>query len=386
MKGRLRVVLLGSTGSIGRQTIDVIERLNRAGRKLEIVALAAGRNVELLAEQIEAIGPDVVSVAREEDRRELSRRYPKLRVLHGEEGLAELAGLEDADIVVNALVGAVGLLPTLRALEGGRTVALANKESLVIGGELVRAALTEHKGRLIPIDSEHSALLQGLSAGKREEVRRLIITASGGPFLDTPLEELERVSPQEALKHPKWKMGPRITIDSATMVNKGFEVIEAHHLFDIPYDRIDVIIHPDSIVHSMVEYEDGSIIAQLATHDMRIPIQYALTYPERVGTDLAPLGLDDRLELSFLPLDEGRFPAFSAVLAAAKAGGTATAAINAADEVLVKRFLAGEIPFTAIAQGLNSTLEGWENDAPLTLAGIRAADAWGRAFAEGLFQ
>jgi len=382
-KGK-RIVLLGSTGSIGRQTLDVIERLNRAGRKVEIAALGAGRNVGLLCEQIESVRPKAVSVARREDRDVIARRYPKLRVLHGEEGLVELASLE-VDLVVNALVGAIGLPPTLAALERGRTVALANKESLVIGGDLVKRTIENNKGKLIPIDSEHSALLQGLSAGRHEEVKRLIITASGGPFLNTTLEGLERVSPDDALKHPKWRMGRRITIDSATMVNKGFEVIEAHHLFDISYDRIDVIIHPDSIVHSMVEFVDGSIIAQLAAHDMRIPIQYAITYPERLETDLPRLDLSDRLNLEFLPLDEKRFPAFSTVIAAGRAGGTATAAINAADEVLVRRFLAGEIPFTAIPEGLSSTLKSWENDAPFTLDGIRAADSWGRSFAEELF-
>jgi len=388
MKKEARIAILGSTGSIGRQTIDVVERLRRTGRGFEIVALAAGRNLELFGQQIEAIRPQAVCVARKEDRDRLLTRYPDILALHGEEGLSEIARLDGIDIVVNALVGAIGLRPTLSALEQGKIVALANKETLVIGGGLVKRALADHGGRILPIDSEHSALLQALLSGKRDEVRRLIITASGGPFLNTPLSELERVRPAEALNHPKWRMGERITIDSATMVNKGFEVVEAHHLFGIPYDRIDVVIHPDSIVHSLVEYVDGSIVAQLATHDMRIPIQYALTYPDRLDSGLPRLRFDEGMELSFLPLDTARFPAFSTVLAAARAGGSALAAINAADEVLVSRFLNGDIPFTGIARGLATILSRWEEEIPLQteplLPDLLRVDRWARAEAADL--
>ena len=376
-----RVVILGSTGSIGTQTIDVISRLNRVGYAFTVVGLAAGKNIERLSSQIEKLRPEVVCIATEAGKDELARRFPGLEILVGEEGLVELARLDAADLVVNALVGAIGLPPTLAALERGRTVALANKESLVIGGELVKAALTDYGGKIIPIDSEHSALLQALSAGKREEVRRLIITASGGPFLRTPLAELDRVQPEDALKHPNWTMGARITIDSATMVNKAFEVIEAHYLFGIPYARIEPIIHPPSLIHSLVEYRDGSMIAQLAPPDMRIPIQYALVYPDRPDTGLPHLDLVRVGPLTFEPLDHARYPAFDAVFSAAERGKTAPAVANAADEVLVKRFLDKEIPFTAIPRGITAALAEWRDDAPLTLEGIKAADAWAREFA-----
>lgn len=378
----MRVVILGATGSIGTQTIDVISRLNRAGYEFELVGLGAGHNIELLATQIEAFRPQVVSVAEEEGKRRLAHRFPDLKVMAGADGLVGLARLDGVDLVVNALVGAIGLRPTLAALERGRTVALANKESLVIGGELVKAALAAHGGRIVPIDSEHSALLQALSAGRRDEVRRLIITASGGPFLRTPLPELDTVRPEDALRHPNWSMGARITIDSATMVNKAFEVIEAHYLFAIPYERIEPVIHPSSVVHSLVEYRDGSVIAQLAAPDMRIPIQYALVYPDRPDTGLPRLDLATVGTLAFEPLDPERYPAFEAVLSAARRGGTAPAVANAADEVLVHRFLAGEIPFTGIARGIAAALAAWRDDSPLSLEGIRAADAWARGFAQ----
>ena len=376
-----RIVILGSTGSIGTQTIDVVARLNRAGYDFEIVGLGAGRNIERLSQQIEAVRPRMVCVAEESGRDELARRFPDLEIGVGEDGLLALVRTDDVDIVVNALVGAIGLPPTLAALERDRIVALANKESLVVGGELVKTALADHGGTIVPIDSEHSALLQALSAGTRDEVRRLIITASGGPFLHTPLAELDRVCPEDALHHPNWSMGARITIDSATMVNKAFEVIEAHYLFGIPYDRIEPVIHPTSVVHSLVEYRDGSVIAQLAPPDMRIPIQYALVYPHRPDTELPRLDLTAVGPLTFAQLDHARYPAFDAVLFAAERGGTAPAVANAADEVLVQRFLAGEIPFTAIARGIAAALAEWTNDAPLTLDAVRAADRWARAIA-----
>jgi len=379
-----RVVILGSTGSIGRQTIDVIERLNRVGYAFSVVGLGAGKNIPLLGDQIEKLHPQEVCVATEEGREELRRRFPGIPVHVGEAGLQALARLDGVDTVVNALVGAVGLPPTLAALERGRTVALANKESLVIGGELVKATLGEHGGRILPIDSEHSALFQSLLAGRRNEVRRLIITASGGPFLRTPLEELASVRPDDALRHPNWRMGPRITIDSATMVNKAFEVIEAHYLFDIPYTRIEPLIHPGSVVHSLVEYRDGSVIAQLAAPDMRIPIQYALVYPDRPATSLPRLELTKVEKLSFELLDHARFPAFDTVLCAATAGGTAPAAVNAADEVLVRRFLGREIPFTAIPRGIAATLAAWKKEDEMSLAAIKATDRWAREFASKL--
>ena len=265
-----RLVLLGSTGSIGSQTLDVVDRLREAGQPIDVVALAAGSNLELLCEQIESYRPQAACIASEIDAEALRTRYPDLEVVFDNEGLVRLAELADCDVVINGLVGAVGLAPTLAALTLGRTVALANKESLVVGGDLVRAALDEHAGRLFPLDSEHSAVHQCLEAGRRRDVAKVILTASGGPFLRTTIERLEHVSPSESLSHPNWSMGSRITIDSATMVNKAFEIIEAHYLFDLPYEKIDAVVHPESIVHALVEYNDGSMIAQLASHELPV--------------------------------------------------------------------------------------------------------------------
>jgi 1-deoxy-D-xylulose-5-phosphate reductoisomerase len=384
----LRLVVLGSTGSIGRQTLDVVDRLRETGRTIEIRGLSAGRNIGLLAEQIERYEPPCVSTASASLARDLEAKLPDTRVLVGEDGLLEVAGLDDVDTVVNGLVGAVGLPPTLKALERGRSVALANKESLVVGGELVREALSAHGGRLIPLDSEHSGLRQCLDAGRREDVSRMILTASGGPFLRTRIEALEGVTAEAALAHPNWAMGSRITVDSATMVNKGFEVIEAHVLFEVPYERIDVVVHPESIVHALVEYKDGSVVAQLAAHDMRIPIQYALTYPERIETELPRLSLSDTRSLEFMPLDSDRFPAFEVVLDAARDGRSAPAAVNAADEVLVARFLRGELPFPGISRGLRRILDAWRaemSDEPATLDGLLDVDRWAREAASALF-
>ena len=389
MSPQTNLVLLGSTGSIGVQTLDVVARLCKVGRPFRVVALAAGRNSRLLAEQIESARPEVVSLADERAAEDVRRRFPGLRVLAGEDGLVALASLDEVDVVVNAVVGAAGLPATLAALARGRTLALANKESLVTGGDLVRDALGAGGGRILPIDSEHSALLQCLDAGRRADVDRLVLTASGGPFLDLGRADRATATARDALRHPTWSMGKRITIDSATLVNKAFEVIEAHYLFDVPYERIDAVIHPASILHSLVQFRDGSLIAQAAAHDMRIPIQYALTYPERVSTGLPQLDLARVGRLEFRPVDREAFPAFGTVLAAAHAGGTATAAVNAADEVLVARFLEGEIPFGGLDRGLEATLAAWareraDGDVPATLDSIRSTDHWARAFASGL--
>jgi 1-deoxy-D-xylulose-5-phosphate reductoisomerase len=387
--GTTRVVLLGSTGSIGTQTLDILARLSGAGRAFRVVGLAARTNEALLARQVEAVSPQVASLEDEAGARRLRQRFPELTVLSGESGPATLAARGDVDLVVNAVVGSAGLSATLAALSCGRTVALANKESLVAGGELVLSALAEGGGRLLPIDSEHSALLQCLDAGRRDDVRRLMLTASGGPFLGIDPAKRAKVSPRDALRHPTWSMGKRITIDSATLVNKAFEVIEAHYLFGVPYDRISVVVHPASIVHSLVEFRDGSILAQIATHDMRIPIQYALTYPERLDTDLPRLDVSRLDRLEFRELRREEFPAFGSVLAAAQEGGSAPAAVNAADEVLVARFLRGEIAFDAIARGLAATLDGWRaefgrGEGTLSFALVMSVDRWARAFAGGL--
>ncbi len=382
------LVLLGSTGSIGIQTLDVVARLRDRGRSFRVVGLAARANDVLLARQIEAFRPVVVSLTDSAAAARLRTRFPDLRVLEGEDAPAELARLDGVDIVVNAIVGAAGLAATLAALGRARTVALANKESLVTGGPLVREALARG-GTLIPIDSEHSAIFQCLGAGRPDDVRRLVLTASGGPFLDMDPEARASVTAADALRHPTWTMGPRVSVDSATLVNKGFEIIEAHYLFDVALDRISTIIHPASIVHSLVEFRDGSVVAQAAAHDMRIPIQYALTHPERLDTGLPRLEIERLGCLEFRPLDPRQFPAFATVLAAAREGGTAPAAINAADEVLVARFLRGEIGFHDIAAGLAETLDRWRSERlpaadALDCSSILAADQSARTAATAL--
>jgi len=385
-----RVTILGSTGSIGCQTIDVIERLNKQGHTFSVVGLSAGKNIDLLSHQVDRLHPSVVCIRERAKAEVLYNRFPHLRVLTGEEGLRKVCKMDGVDLVVNALTGAVGLGSTLESLQLGRTVALANKESLVIGGEVVSEFLAKYKGKILPIDSEHNALVQCLWAGRRAEVTRVIITASGGPFLGTPAEELGHVQPEEALRHPNWSMGKRISIDCATMVNKGFEVIEAHYLFSLPYEKIDVIIHPGSVIHSFVEYCDGSILAELAAPDMRIPIQYALVYPARVETGLPRLDLEKIGRIEFKPLSREQFPAFATVLSAGKIGGTAPAAINAADEVLVDRFLKGTIPLTAIAEGLETILSRHVDRTGNTkqaasFSAILATDKWARMQAGELF-
>ena len=382
-----RVVVLGSTGSIGTQTLDVVDRLRRQGFAISVAGLAARADVDRLAEQVLQFAPEAVALSDENAAAVLRGRFPRLNVLSGGPSLSELAVLDGVDLIVNALVGAIGLGPTLAGLELGRTIALANKESLVIGGELVLQSLRGGGGNLVPIDSEHSAALQCLQAGAGAAVRRLVLTASGGPFLRASQDELARVRPEDALHHPRWRMGPRISVDSATMVNKGFEVIEAHYLFSLPYEEIDVVVHPGSIVHAFVEYVDGSVIAELAPADMRIPIQYALTHPERVDTGLPRLDLLAASPLCLEPLDANAFPAFRTVMEAARRGGTAPAAINAADEVLVERFLGGEIPFLGIARGLETVLEFMQErrrDRTPTLPELLAADVRARETARRL--
>ncbi|MFQ6089934.1 MAG: 1-deoxy-D-xylulose-5-phosphate reductoisomerase [Candidatus Bipolaricaulia bacterium] len=370
----MRVSILGSTGSIGRQALEVIRSLQP---DFQPVALAAGSNLELLAEQVREFRPAVVSIKD----RELVEPFHHLigggtELLWGREGLLELAALPEADMVINGLVGAIGLEPTLRALEAKKRVGLANKESLVIGGHLVREALSRG-GELIPIDSEHSAIFQLLEGQSLEGVRRVIITASGGALRDRPLAELERVRPEEVLRHPNWRMGKRITVDSATLVNKGFEVIEAHWLFGLDYDRIEALLHPQSIVHGLVEFTDGAVAAALSPPDMRLPIQYALTYPRRLEGDSPRLKLAG-LELDFAEIDPLRYPAFATVVEAGRAGGTMPAVINGADEVLVERFLRGEIPFPKIGEGLRRLLEEHQVVKDPGLEELMAADRWAR--------
>ncbi len=384
----MRLAVLGSTGSIGRQTLDVVVRLRDAGHDVEIVALAAGRNSDRLLAQIHAFRPRVVSVADEATADLIAGEVPDCEVVFGERGLQRIVERDDIDVVLNALVGAIGLSPTLQALRSGHRVALANKESLVIGGDWVRTELRGETDRLLPVDSEHNAVWQCMRAGTSDEVRRIVLTASGGSLRELPLEGLATVTPEQALAHPNWNMGRRITIDSATMVNKGFEVVEAHHLFNLPYDQIDVLLHPSSTMHAMVEYVDGSWIAEMASADMRLPIQYALTYPHRVDSGLNRLPMEELDTLRLHPVDEARYPAYVSVLKAAELGGSALAAVNAADEVLVQQFLTGAIAFPDISHGLELVVEKWrglrpeQQFPPITtgVAPLLEIDRWARRF------
>ncbi|WP_219637439.1 1-deoxy-D-xylulose-5-phosphate reductoisomerase [Cohnella sp. CFH 77786] len=371
-----KIAVLGSTGSIGTQTLDVISRDPEA---YEVVGLAAGRNADLLLEQAEAFRPKLVSVSSKELAERIRHRLPAgTRVVHGEEGLIEVAANASADFVVCALVGSLGLTSTLAAIDAGAAIGLANKETLVTAGHLVMARAAAKDVRLLPVDSEHSALFQCLNGEDRKALKRLILTASGGSFRDRTREQLEGVTVEEALKHPNWSMGSKITIDSATMANKGLEVIEAHWLFGVPYDRIDVMIHPESIVHSMVEFEDTSVMAQLGNPDMRVPIQYALTYPERRPSPASPLDLLARGTLHFRPMDFTRYPCMRLAYEAGRTGGTAPAVFNAANEAAVARFLKGEIPFLAIEDIIEEALGRHHPVSVPDLETILETDRWAR--------
>ena len=378
------ITILGSTGSIGRNTLRVVETLD-AGQRFRVVGLAAGRNVARLAEQIERHRPELVAVETEERagelRAELARRDvpPPRRVLSGEAGLVEVATHAEASCVVSATVGAVGLVPTLRALEAGKRVALANKETLVMAGELMTRAARASGAELLPVDSEHNALHQCLRGERREEVRRLILTASGGPFRTKPLSAIAGATVEEAMRHPTWDMGAKITIDSATLMNKGLEVIEAHWLFGFGPDEIDVVVHPESVVHSMVELVDGSLIAQLGVTDMRHAIQYALTYPERRPCALPRLDLTRLSALHFEPPDFARFPCLGLAYRALREGGTAPAALNAANEEAVAAFLAGRLRLTDIPRVIESALVAHAARPTDSLAAVLDADSAARS-------
>ena len=339
-------MLLGSTGSIGLQALDVAPAAGYT-----VAALAAGRRAKPLEEQIRRYRPAYAALFDEKAAADLQVRVRDLpvKVLAGMDGLCELAALDGADMVLNAVVGMVGLLPTLAAVEAGHDVALANKETLVAGGELVMRAVREKGVRLLPVDSEHSAIFQCLQGNEGNRVRRVLLTASGGPFFGKTAAELEGVTAADALRHPNWDMGAKITIDSATMMNKGLELIEARWLFDMPPERIDIVVHRESVVHSLVEYDDGSVIAQLGVPDMRIPIQYALTFPRRLPSPVKRLELAEWGKLTFFPPDNETFPAMGLCREAISRGGLYPAAVNAANEEAVALFLRGKIGFPAIA-------------------------------------
>ncbi len=374
-----RIAILGCTGSIGVTTLEVVSRFPD---RFEIVALAAGKNVTRLAEQVRRFQPPLVAVGDAAAIRSLQRLVPGYRgkILCGAEGLDAVATTPQADLLISALVGALGLLPTLRAIEAGKHVALANKEVLVVAGELVTRAVRAAGVRLFPLDSEHNAIFQALRGHRREDVRRVILTASGGPFLHRPLAELQRVTRDEALRHPTWKMGNKITIDSATLMNKGLEVIEAHWLFGYPADQIAVLIHPQSIVHSMVEYVDGSVIAQMGIPDMSIPISYILGYPERLPmAHLPALDLARAATLDFAEPDLSRFACLELAYRALRAGGTAPAVLNAANEVVVEAFLGGMMPFLDIPRILTQVMDAHAPSPATDVETLLAADRWSRA-------
>ena len=351
-----KIAILGSTGSIGR---NVLKLAAGFPERFTVAGLTAGWNIDLLRQQIEAFSPRIVSVAEEGAAiklRTLLGPDRQTEIVWGQAGNEQVASLQETDMVVSAIVGAAGLLPTLAAIKSGKDIALANKETLVMAGRLIMDEVIEHEVRLLPIDSEHSAIAQALEAGRKEDVARIILTASGGPFLNLDQESLWRVSPEEALHHPNWDMGRKISIDSATLMNKGLEVIEAHWLFDVGLDKIEVLVHPQSIVHSLVEFVDGSVVAQLGIPDMRVPISYALSYPERLETGLSRLNLTECGNLSFLPPDLNRFPALELAYEACRTGGCLPTVLNAANEVAVAAFLDGDLKFPEISKVVAETM------------------------------
>jgi 1-deoxy-D-xylulose-5-phosphate reductoisomerase len=377
-----KIAILGSTGSIGRSTLAIVSAYPE---RFSVVALAAGQDFEGLFRQALRYKPKLVSVAREQDARQVRDGLEMsglegVEVVHGPAGNIAVATHPEAEFVVSAIVGVAGLEATYEAVKAGKTLGLANKESLVVAGELITAEAKRQGKPLLPIDSEHNAVHQCMRGGKLLEVERIWLTASGGPFLNTPVSEFDAITPEQALNHPTWKMGPRITIDSATLMNKGFEVIEACRLFGLPSGRVGVIVHPQSTIHSMVEFVDGSLIAQLSVTDMRLPILYALTYPDRIGSDLR-FPVQELRTLDFSPPDLERFPCLRLAYEAAEAGGAKTIALNAADEVAVAAFLKRQISFTDISRVIEGTVRETADTHPPSINQVLAADADARRLA-----
>ncbi len=371
-----KILLLGSTGSIGTCTLNCIRRYRE---RFSVIGLAAGRNLKLLREQICEFRPEAVYIADSLEAKGLEKEFKGVRVYSGSEGLVELVGQTECDIVLNGLVGAVGFRPTVTALQCNRQVALANKESLVIGGDYICQLLSGGKGKLLPVDSEHSAILQCLNGAQSSTVESIILTASGGPFRNLEKERFSSITPAQALNHPTWAMGKKITIDSATLMNKGFEVIEAHHLFSLPYPKLKVLIHPQSIIHSMVEFHDGAVLAQLGVPDMELPIQYALSFPQRLSMEGKRLSLSEIGRLDFSEPDLDRFPCLRLCLEAGQMGGTAPAVVNAANEVAVQAFLEGKIKFNEIAEIVAFALRTHKNTPADSVEIIEEADRLTRA-------
>jgi len=368
-----KISLLGATGSIGWQTYDILKEQREA---FQLVAFSSGKNIEKTREMIDNLKPELVSVQLEEDALLLAKEYPTIHFTFGAKGLVEVATHPDSTVLVNAVLGSVGLESTLAAIRMGKTIAIANKETLVTAGHLVMAEAKKYNATILPVDSEHSAIFQSMNGENPKNIERLIITASGGSFRDKTRDQLKHVTVADALNHPNWSMGAKITIDSATMMNKGLEVIEAHVLFDMPYEKIDVLLHRESIIHSLVEYHDTSVIAQLGTPDMRVPIQYALSYPDRI-----PLHNGQRLNLAqigqlhFQDMDFDRYPALRLAYEAGRTGGTILTAMNAANEAAVAAFLQGKITFLQIDETIERVMQAHQNIAIPDLQTILQVDS-----------
>lgn len=375
------ITILGSTGSIGTQTLDIV---THNPDKFRVVGLAAGRNITLLAEQIRKFQPEIVAISHEDRLTELQEAIADLtnppQILVGASGVAEVARYGDAETVVTGIVGCAGLLPTIAAIEAGKDIALANKETLIAGGPVILPLVAKHGVKLLPADSEHSAIFQCLQGVPEGGLRRIILTASGGAFRDLPAEKLATVTVQDALKHPNWSMGQKITIDSATLMNKGLEVIEAHYLFGMDYENIDIVIHPQSIIHSLIEVQDTSMLAQLGWPDMRLPLLYALSWPERIYTDWEPLDLVKAGNLTFKEPDRAKYPCMELAYAVGKTGGLMPAVLNAANEQAVALFLAEKIDFLGIPQIIEKVCDRFAQDNNLnpSLDDIVECDLWAR--------
>ncbi|MBV7503736.1 1-deoxy-D-xylulose-5-phosphate reductoisomerase [Bacillus sp. sid0103] len=377
-----KISLLGATGSIGTQTLDIVRE---HPAEFSVAAISVGKNIDLARKMIVEFQPELVSVQDYQDCNTLKAEFPTIKFTFGQEGLIETAVYEKADILVNAVLGSVGLNPTLQAIECGKVIAIANKETLVTAGHLVMDAAKRNNVPLLPVDSEHSAIFQALQGEKEKNIERLILTASGGSFRDLTRQELKNVTVEQALNHPNWSMGAKITIDSASMMNKGLEVIEAHWLFDMPYEKIDVLLHKESIIHSMVEFHDSSIIAQLGTPDMRVPIQYALTYPDRLELPTSKrLNLANIGSLHFQEMDVARFRCLGFAYEAGKKGGSMPTVLNAANEVAVAAFLDGKIHFLQIEDLIEMALTAHQTVAHPSLAAIQEIDKETREYVRSL--
>lgn len=376
-----RIVILGSTGSIGKNALDVISRHRD---RFSVVGLSAGSNIDLLEEQINIFKPRVVAVVDEKSAVELRKRIARgTEVLSGEEGINNVAAYKESDFVLSSIVGFSGLAPTLSAVRAGKIVGLANKESLVTAGAIVMKEAEHYGSKILPVDSEHSAIFQCLDGRDRGFLKRVILTASGGPFVGKKSGELKDVKPADALNHPNWKMGKKVTIDSATLMNKGLEVIEAAHLFSLTADRIAILVHPESILHSLVEFIDNTMLAQMSMPDMKGPISYALSYPERLNDSVAGLRLDMIGKLTFYPPDTETFPCLRYAFDALKEGGTMPAVLNGANEIAVNAFLEKRVPFNAIPVIIDKAMNSHETKTDIRLESVIEADRWAREKAEG---